>query len=121
MPNGTHPASVAGTETSKEAIQVQMPASNDSEATEKQSGQSAEEGQNKPEVSPQKKVIKPPMPPTKEAKPIESTEDEPDKDDSPVKKVCIWYLTHVMQCRNTCANLSIWATWPLKYDFMFLR
>ncbi|TMS12979.1 Pleckstrin homology domain-containing family O member 2 [Larimichthys crocea] len=87
MPNGTHPASVAGTETSKEAIQVQMPASNDSEATEKQSGQSAEEGQNKPEVSPQKKVIKPPMPPTKEAKPIESTEDEPDKDDSPVKKV----------------------------------
>ncbi|XP_039978887.1 putative uncharacterized protein DDB_G0290521, partial [Xiphias gladius] len=52
------------------------------------SGTGAEEGsQTEPEVSPQKKVIKPPMPPTKEAKPSSAPEDEPDKDDGPEKEV----------------------------------
>ncbi|XP_035484182.2 pleckstrin homology domain-containing family O member 2 [Scophthalmus maximus] len=53
----------------------------DSDGTEQQSGPSAEE------VSPQKKVITPPMPPTKEAKPSSAPENEPDKDDGPEKKV----------------------------------
>lgn len=56
-------------------------------STEKQSGPSPEEGpQTEPEVSPQKKVIKPPMPPTKEVKPSPAPEVETDGAD---KKVCI--------------------------------
>lgn len=86
MPNGTNHASVDGTETPKEAVKVPKPPSNASEATEKQS--SVEwEAQGEPEVSPQKKVIKPPMPPTKEAKPSSTPEDEPDNDDGTEKKV----------------------------------
>lgn len=77
MPNGTHHDSVDGIGTSKEAFQVPMPLSSDSEA--------AEEVQTEPEVSPQKKVIKPPMPSTKKAKPSATAEEEPD---SLVKKVC---------------------------------
>lgn len=92
MPNGTHHASVDGTETSKEAIQVPVPLSNANEATEKELGPSAEEAWTEPEVSPQKKVIKPPMPPTKEAKPSASPEEEPDKDDGLMKKVCIMFV-----------------------------
>lgn len=85
MPNGTH-ATVDGTEYKK----VPMPASNASEAAEKQLEPSAEEeAQTEPEVSPQKKVIKPPMPPTKEPKPISTPAEEPDKDDDSEKKVCI--------------------------------
>ncbi|XP_040896768.1 pleckstrin homology domain-containing family O member 2 [Toxotes jaculatrix] len=90
MPNGTHCVNVDGTETSKETIKVATPVSNASEAAEKQSGPSdkAEKGaQSEPEVSPQKKVIKPPMPPTKEAKPVSAPENEPDKEDEPQKKV----------------------------------
>lgn len=90
MPNGTHHASVDGTETSKEAIKVPTPPFNASETAEKQSGPDAEEeAQTEPEASPQKKVFKPPMPPTKEAKTRSTSEDEPDKDGSPEKKVCI--------------------------------
>ncbi|XP_068566854.1 pleckstrin homology domain-containing family O member 2 [Cebidichthys violaceus] len=86
MPNGTHRASVDGTETPKEAIKAPTPPSNASESAEKQTAASAEEeAQTEPEVSPQKKVIKPPMPPTKEAKPCSTPEDEPDKDDGPEK------------------------------------
>lgn len=86
MPNGTHHASVDGTETPKEAIKAPTPPSNASEPAEK--GADAEvEAQTEPEVSPQKKIIKPPMPPTKEAKPSSAPEDEPDKDGSPEKKV----------------------------------
>ncbi|XP_070765959.1 pleckstrin homology domain-containing family O member 2-like [Enoplosus armatus] len=88
MPNGTHHASVDGAETPKEAIKVPTPPSNAGEAAEKQSGPSAEEGaQTEPEVSHQKKVIKPPMPPIKEAKSSSTPEDEPDVDDGPEKKV----------------------------------
>lgn len=101
MPNGTNHASVDGTETPKEAVKVPKPPSNASEATEKQS--SVEwEAQGEPEVSPQKKVIKPPMPPTKEAKPSSTPEDEPDNDDGTEKKVCIMLLNNFIQRRNIC-------------------
>ena len=98
MPNGTHHASTDGTEAPKEAAQVSKPPSNASEATEKHSGPSTEEEpQTEQEVSPQKKVIKPPMPPTKEAKPSATPEDEPD--DGLVKEVCIMLLKLVIiQC-----------------------
>ncbi|KAK9542534.1 hypothetical protein VZT92_000389 [Zoarces viviparus] len=79
MPNGTHHASVDGTETPKEAIKAPTPPSNASESAE-------EEARTEPEVSPQKKVIKPPMPPTKEAKRSSTPEDEPDKDEKKVLK-----------------------------------
>ncbi|KAM4592845.1 uncharacterized protein plekho2 [Odontesthes bonariensis] len=80
MPNGTHLTNVDGTEPSKEA--------NTNKAAEKQLVSSAEEvPQTEPEASPQKKVIKPPMPPTKEAKPCPAAEDELDNDDVPEKKV----------------------------------
>lgn len=71
MPNGNHYCNVDGTETPKEAIKV--PSAGE------------EEAQTEPEVSPQKKVIKPPMPPTKEAKP--SPLDETDMEEGPEKKV----------------------------------
>ncbi|KAM9366640.1 uncharacterized protein plekho2 [Symphorus nematophorus] len=88
MPNGTHHVSADGTDAPKEAIQASKPLSNASEAKEQHSGpNSEEEAQTEPEVSPQKKVIKPPMPPTKEAKPSATAEDEPDKDDGRVKEV----------------------------------
>ncbi|TDH16736.1 hypothetical protein EPR50_G00000990 [Perca flavescens] len=88
MPNGTHHVTVDGTESPKEALKVPTPPSNAGEAAEQQSAASAEEeGHTEPEVSPQKKVIKPPMPPTKEAKPSSTPEEEPDKDDGPEKKV----------------------------------
>ncbi|XP_070691594.1 pleckstrin homology domain-containing family O member 1-A isoform X2 [Pempheris klunzingeri] len=84
MPNGTHHTSVDGAETPKEAIKVPPSPSNAREAPEKGAD---EEAQTEPEVIPQKKVIKPPMPPIKEAKPSETPEDEPEKDGGPEKKV----------------------------------
>ncbi|XP_059211809.1 pleckstrin homology domain-containing family O member 2 [Centropristis striata] len=86
MPNGT--ASVDSTEKSDEPRKAPTPSSNKSEAAEKETGASAEEkAQTEPEVIPQKKVIKPPMPPTKEAKRSSTPEDEPDKADGPETKV----------------------------------
>ncbi|XP_031148561.1 pleckstrin homology domain-containing family O member 2 [Sander lucioperca] len=90
LPNGTHHASVDGTDSPKEALKVPTPPSNAGEAAEQQSGASAEEeAHTEPEVSPQKKVIKPPMPPTKEDKPSSIPEEELDKDDGPEKKVLV--------------------------------
>ncbi|TNN35485.1 Pleckstrin y domain-containing family O member 2 [Liparis tanakae] len=86
MPNGTHRAQIDGTETPKEAIKVPTPPSNASESAEKQTPEE-EEAPTEPQVSPQKKVLKPPMPPTKEAKSCSTPEDEPDKDAGAVKKV----------------------------------
>lgn len=86
MPNGTHHANVDGTESHKEAVTVSAPQSNTSEAAEKQLVPSAEE-EVQGNVSPQKKVIRPPMPPSKEAKSSSAPEDEPNKDDDPEKKV----------------------------------
>jgi len=85
MPNGTHRAQIDGTETPKEAIKAPTPPSNASESAEKQTAE--EEAPTEPQVSPQRKVIKPPMPPTKEAKSCSTPEDEPDKDDGAVNKV----------------------------------
>nr|XP_040055120.1 LOW QUALITY PROTEIN: pleckstrin homology domain-containing family O member 2 [Gasterosteus aculeatus aculeatus] len=88
MPNGTCRASDDGSKTSKDAIKVAIPLSKTSESADKQTVASIEEGaQTEPEVSPQKKVIKPPMPPIKEAKPCPTPEAEPDKEDGPEKKV----------------------------------
>ncbi|XP_042346359.1 pleckstrin homology domain-containing family O member 2 [Plectropomus leopardus] len=84
MPNGTHHATVDGTETPKEATTVSTPPSSDSGAAEKQTGGAEEEAE--PEVTPPKKVLKPPMPPTKEVKPSSAPEDEPDKDDGEKEK-----------------------------------
>ncbi|XP_034723677.1 pleckstrin homology domain-containing family O member 2 [Etheostoma cragini] len=86
MPNGTHQSSVDGAQSPVEPLKVPTPPSNASEAAEQQSG-AKEEAHTEPEVSPQKKVIKPPMPPIKEAKPSSTAEDELDKDDGPEKKV----------------------------------
>ncbi|XP_051235965.1 pleckstrin homology domain-containing family O member 2 isoform X2 [Dicentrarchus labrax] len=87
MPNGTNHASVDGPERPKEAIKVPTPPSNASEAAETLSGPSDEgEAQTEPEVSPQKKVIKPPMPPIKEPKPSAGPEHEPEKDYGQEKK-----------------------------------
>ncbi|XP_034416343.1 pleckstrin homology domain-containing family O member 2 isoform X1 [Cyclopterus lumpus] len=85
MPNGTHHAPIDGTETLKEAIKAPTPPSNASESAEKQTAE--EEAPTEPQVSPQRKVFKPPMPPTKESKSCSTLEDQPDKDDDPVKKV----------------------------------
>lgn len=84
MPNGSHYVNVDVSDTDK-VDTVQMPLSSTGEKpllsiTE-------EEAQPDPEVSPKKKVIKPPMPPAKEVKPTAAIEDEPHKDDSSEKKV----------------------------------
>ncbi|KAF3833373.1 hypothetical protein F7725_027038 [Dissostichus mawsoni] len=86
MPNGTQHSSVDGTDTPREAIKASTPPSNAGENAEKREDPE-DEAQTEPEVSPQKKVIKPPMPPTKEAKPNPTPEDEPDKGEGSEKKV----------------------------------
>ncbi|XP_032374375.1 pleckstrin homology domain-containing family O member 2 [Etheostoma spectabile] len=86
MPNGTHHTSVDGAQSPIEPLKVPTPPSNASEAAEQQSG-AEEKAHSEPEVSPQKKVIKPPMPPIKEAKPSYKAEEELDEDDGPEKKV----------------------------------
>ncbi|XP_058500369.1 pleckstrin homology domain-containing family O member 2 [Solea solea] len=66
MPNGTYYANVDGTETPEEDIGIPRPTD--------------EEGTGpKPEVSPQNKVFKTPMPPNKDAKPSPVPEGEPEK------------------------------------------
>lgn len=84
LPNGTHGATTNGTETSKEA---QPDAGKISEKSLEPVVE--EDAQTEPEVTTQKKAIKPPMPPTKEAKSKPAPVDEPDTDDSSEKKVCV--------------------------------
>lgn len=84
MPNGTHRANTDGTEAAKGA----QPDAG------KVSGKPLvpvveEDAQAEPEATTQKKAIKPPMPPTKEAKSKSASEDEPDQNDGLEKKVCI--------------------------------
>lgn len=94
MPNGTHHATTDGSETSKEAIKVPLPLFNANKATEKQSGQNTKEAHTESEVNSQIKVIKPPMPPNKEAKPSATPKEEPDKEDEGLmKQVCIMLFT----------------------------
>lgn len=90
MPNGTHQATVDGTTTSKEPKKVAMPPSNNKEVAEKKLEPLVEEeAQPEPEATPQKKVLKPPMPPVKEIKWVTTPEEAPEKDDASEKKVCI--------------------------------
>lgn len=98
MPNGAHYANVDGSETSKEKQLVSI---------------TEEEAQPDPDVSPPKKVIKPLMPPIKEAKPSTAHEDEPQKNDGSEKKVCQIFLKIVIvKCCNICACLCVWISWP---------
>ncbi|XP_063326498.1 nucleolar protein dao-5 [Pelmatolapia mariae] len=85
MPNGAHYANVDGSETSKEKQLVSI---------------TEEEAQPDPDVSPQKKVIKPPMPPIKEAKPSTALEDEPQKNDGSEKKVPMPPLKEAKPCAS---------------------
>lgn len=87
MPNGTHHSNVDGTDSRKEAT-VPSPLSTVNEAVEEQPS-AEKEPQTEPECSPPKKVIKPPMPPTKEVKPTSVSDDETDNHDGPEKQVCI--------------------------------
>nr|XP_054591245.1 pleckstrin homology domain-containing family O member 2 isoform X1 [Nothobranchius furzeri] len=73
MPNGTQLTSTDGAELSKDVLHP-------SPQSAGQEGTGAE-----PEAASQK-VIKPPMPPTKEAKPSAASEDQPENDDSPAIK-----------------------------------
>lgn len=92
MPNGNH-TTVDGSETSKEPIKVPVPLFNANKATEKQSGENTVEAHIESEVNTQIKVIKPPMPPNKEAKPSATPKEEPDKEDGLMKQVCILLFT----------------------------
>ncbi|XP_053175233.1 pleckstrin homology domain-containing family O member 2 [Scomber japonicus] len=88
MPNGTHQATVDGKEIPKEAKKVPMPSSNAKDVAEKQLEPLAEEvAETEPEATPQKKVIKPPMPPVKEVKWITTPEEGAEKSDGSEKKV----------------------------------
>ncbi|XP_017275028.1 pleckstrin homology domain-containing family O member 2 [Kryptolebias marmoratus] len=73
MPNGTHRANTNDTDKPKEEKPLLTVIE--------------EDAQTEPEATTQKKAIKPPMPPTKEAKSKPAPEDEPNKDDSAEKKV----------------------------------
>lgn len=86
--NGSQHASVDCTETSKEATQILIPLSNTNEDKKKQLVSSAEDEQTESEVKSRKNIIKPPMPPTKESKPTAKPEEETDKVDGLMKKVC---------------------------------
>lgn len=88
MPNGTHHSTVDGTGSPKEASKAPPAASSAGEAAEEKSlANIKEEDKPEPEASPQKKVLKPPMPPSKEAKRASAPEEEPEKEDVPEKKV----------------------------------
>ncbi|MEQ2192640.1 hypothetical protein XENOCAPTIV_014811, partial [Xenoophorus captivus] len=98
MPNGTNIAKTDGSETSETAV---FPAV----AAEKQSVSTAVE----------KKVIKPPMPPTKEAKSSFVPENEPNKQDE--IEVCM-----STPCRNTINQcIFVGIKWSLKTDLMFCK
>lgn len=84
LSNGTQSEN-NGIETSKEA--PQLPYSISGETKEKEFRTSTDALQTEPVVCPQKKVLKPPMPPTKETKPT-THEVEPEKESCPTKKVC---------------------------------
>lgn len=91
MANGTQSAN-NGIETSKEeeCRHIPMPPhsiSGSRETKEKEFKTSTEALDTEPVVCPQKKVLKPPMPPTKETKPT-THEVEPEKESCPTKKVC---------------------------------
>lgn len=81
MSNGTQ-YETSGIETSNE-----LPYSISKETKEKEFRTSTDALDTEPVVCTQKKVLKPPMPPTKETKPT-THEVEPEKESCPTKKVC---------------------------------
>ncbi|KAF7655157.1 hypothetical protein LDENG_00060020 [Lucifuga dentata] len=85
MPNGTHYANADATDAPKELVKAPTPPSTMWEVVQEQSEEEEEEPpQTEPEAGPPKKVLKPPMPPSKEAKPMITPEDEPDQDEKKV-------------------------------------
>ncbi|XP_029000913.1 pleckstrin homology domain-containing family O member 2 [Betta splendens] len=88
MPNGSFCANIDGAEKRKEAT-VPASLSTISEPAEELSkpDEKAEEEAQETQAGPKKKIIKPPMPPIKEAKPISALEEEPDKQNESEKKV----------------------------------
>ena len=110
IPNGTHQITTDTTETPKKS--VMPPTSKPSEAPEEcQTTQSPDEGlPSETEPSPQK-VLKPPMPPSKEAETAAASAgdqlpDETSTDRSPEKKVA--FLKHYSFC-FTCTCVSVEA------------
>lgn len=86
MSNGTRSESDSG-EASREAPQVPCSMARSRETAENQSGTSTDDLHTEPVVCPQKKVIKPPMPPAKEPKPPEP-QVEAEKETCPTQRVC---------------------------------
>lgn len=99
MSNGA-PSENNGINTSKEAPQLPHSISSSNETTEKELRTSTDALHTEPVVCPQKKVIKPPMPPSKEPKPT-SPEVEPEKEDCPTKAVC--------KILCFCAKFGLWC------------
>ncbi|KAJ3593011.1 hypothetical protein NHX12_005349 [Muraenolepis orangiensis] len=83
--NGDHYVNIDFTEPLKE--NPPMPTSSTSDATEKRQSSSPqlEEPQTVVEPSPQKKIFKPPMPPSKDRKAVSATENGPSVPDGPEK------------------------------------
>lgn len=90
MSNGTKSEN-GSTEASREAPQVPCSMARSRETPENQSRSSTDDLHTEPVVCPQKKVIKPPMPPTKEPKPP-APEVEAEKETCPTKRVCKIFL-----------------------------
>lgn len=90
MSNGTQSEN-NGIENSKESPQLPYSTSGSGETKEKELRTSTDALHTEPVVCPQKKVLKPPMPPTKETKPT-THEVEPEKESCPTKKVCKIHL-----------------------------
>ncbi|XP_029701573.1 pleckstrin homology domain-containing family O member 2-like [Takifugu rubripes] len=84
MSNGTQSEN-GSTEASREAPQVPCSMARSRETPENQSRTSTDDLHTEPVVCPQKKVIKPPMPPTKEPKPP-APEVEAEKETCPTKR-----------------------------------
>lgn len=101
--NGTNYENVDSTQTSDEAITDQMSFTNTDKSTENQVGIRWEEAKTEEDISCKKKKIKPPMPPTKEAKPSAASVEELNKKDDPLlNKVCnmFFQLYHLISCRG---------------------
>lgn len=101
--NGTNYDSVYSTQTSGEVITGKMSFTNINKSTENLVGPSPAEAKTEEDISCKKKKIKPPMPPTKEAKPSAASVEELDKKDDPLlNKVCnmFFQLFHLISCRE---------------------
>lgn len=85
MPNGTRSAAGDGTDGHKETIKALSPASTAGDAAVEKPLESIKESEE--EAAPQKKVLKPPMPPLKDVKPASTIDGEPEKQDVPDKKI----------------------------------